>query len=296
GMLCGGYGRRVGMSPTTRLAVETFWSYTAFALNSIVFLLMGFEVRFGTLVAAKSQIGVAYVASLLGRLGVVAAVVALLRPTAERLPAKWTAVLSWGGLRGALSMVLALALPADFPHREQLVTMTFGVVLLSLLVQGLSMSWVLRRLGIVEYARRGADLDRARGELHVADAAIEELLQMERARAAPGETIADLRRRYELRREAAEQEIAALHLAQSDLRNEALVRAVRHLLLLERMQIAAAGGEGLLRAEAVKDLTADVDARIARLDAGAFADPAELVSATMPQLVDSPEPAPATSG
>lgn len=295
GMLCGGYGRRVGMSPTTRLAVETFWSYAAFALNSIVFLLMGFEVRFGTLVAAKSQIGVAYIASLLGRLGVVAAVVALLRPTAERLPIKWTAVLTWGGLRGALSMVLALALPTDFPHREQLVTMTFGVVLLSLLVQGLSMSWLLQRLGIVEHGRRGADLDRARGELHVSDAAIEELRQMERARAAPGETIADLRRRYEARREAAEQEIAALHLAQSDLRNEALVRAVRHLLVLERTRIASVAGDGLLRAEAVKDLTADVDARIARLDAGTYVDPAELVSSPVRRFVDPAETGPPTS-
>ena len=58
------------------------------------------------------------------------------------------AVLTWGGLRGALSMVLALSLPIDFPHRAQLIAMTYGVVLLSLVLQGMSMPWLIRRLGL----------------------------------------------------------------------------------------------------------------------------------------------------
>ena len=57
-------------------------------------------------------------------------------------------MLSWGGLRGALPMVLVLSLPG-FPHRELLVSMTFGVVMLSILVHGLTMSPLLRWLGIV---------------------------------------------------------------------------------------------------------------------------------------------------
>ena len=52
GMLCGNYGARVGMSPSTRIAVETFWEYVAFALNSIVFLLIGLEVHFQALLAS----------------------------------------------------------------------------------------------------------------------------------------------------------------------------------------------------------------------------------------------------
>ena len=149
GLLCGCWERRIGMSPTTRLAVESFWEYAAFALNSIVFLLMGFEVHVASLLASWREIGVAYLATFVARFGVIAAVVVLLRATGDRLPKSWSVVLTWGGLRGALSMVLALALPADYPHRQQLITMTFGVVLLTLLVQGLSMSVLLRRLGIV---------------------------------------------------------------------------------------------------------------------------------------------------
>jgi CPA1 family monovalent cation:H+ antiporter len=146
GLLCGTYGWDRGMSESTRLAVTTFWDYIAFALNSVVFLLIGFELQLPALAAWAPVIGVAYLGALLGRFGVVLGVTSLLSRTRERIPLSWVAVLTWGGLRGALSMVLALALPMDLPHRTQLIAMTYGVVLLSLLLQGVSMPWMLRRL------------------------------------------------------------------------------------------------------------------------------------------------------
>jgi len=146
GLLCGTYGWDRGMSESTRLAVTTFWDYIAFALNSVVFLLIGFEVQLPALTTWAPVIGVAYLGALLGRFGVVLGVSSLLSRTRERIPFSWVAVLTWGGLRGALSMVLALALPADLPHRTQLIAMTYGVVLLSLLLQGVSMPWMIRKL------------------------------------------------------------------------------------------------------------------------------------------------------
>jgi NhaP-type Na+/H+ or K+/H+ antiporter len=111
----------------------------AFSLNSIVFLLIGFEVSFGSLVASWPEVTVAFAATLAARTGVVAGVTLLLRRTAERIPGRWSLVLTWGGLRGALSMVLALAVAPEFSGGSLLITMTFGVVLASLLIQGLSM-------------------------------------------------------------------------------------------------------------------------------------------------------------
>ena len=90
----------------------------------------------------------AYVAVLIGRAVVVYGVSGLLRFTSEKMPWRWSAVLTWSGLRGAISMVLVLGLPNDFAHRELLVNMTFGVVVLSIIVQGLTMAPLLKRLGI----------------------------------------------------------------------------------------------------------------------------------------------------
>ncbi len=146
GMVCGSYAAPRVFSAATRVALEAFWEYVAFALNSLVFLLIGLEVRFGRLLQAWIPIVLAFAAVTAGRAIVVFTVSALVRSTLERHPWRWSLMLTWAGLRGALSMVLALALPAELPQRELLVTMTFGVVLLSILVQGMTAAPLLRAL------------------------------------------------------------------------------------------------------------------------------------------------------
>ena len=148
GVFCGTKAVPRGMKPETRVIVESFWDYIAFALNSIVFLLIGLEVHLGQLAASWRAIVLAFLAVTLGRAAVVMPVAFLLRRTKERIPFRWNVVLVWGGLRGALSMVLALALPPAFPQREVLVTLTFGVVLLSIVVQGLTAGPLLRALAL----------------------------------------------------------------------------------------------------------------------------------------------------
>jgi CPA1 family monovalent cation:H+ antiporter len=152
GMVMGNYGRR-GMSATTRAAVELFWEYVAFAMNSVVFLLIGFEVSVHTVAAAWREISVAYAAVLTARAAIVFGgrwLWGILRRTnAPRFPRTWNVIVVWGGLRGALSMVLALSLAGSLVDRDLIVTMTTGVVVLTLLVQGLTMAPLLRRLGLI---------------------------------------------------------------------------------------------------------------------------------------------------
>jgi CPA1 family monovalent cation:H+ antiporter len=147
GMVCGSFGAP-RMNAESRIAVESFWRYLAFALNSVVFLLIGLEVRTPGLLADRRPILLAFAAVVVGRGLVVSMATVALRRTNEAIPWRWSLVLTWGGLRGALCMVLALALDEDFPHREIIVTMTFGVVFLSIVVQGLTTGPLLRALGL----------------------------------------------------------------------------------------------------------------------------------------------------
>ncbi|MFH1811005.1 MAG: sodium:proton antiporter [Pseudomonadota bacterium] len=149
GLMVGNIGKTRGMSPTSREAVLSFWEYAAFFINSIVFLLLGLEVSLGAMWEHKAAIGLAFVAVLVGRAVAVYAPLPLLRRLGQSLDGRSATVLFWGGLRGSLSMVLAMSLPRDLPGRELIVTMTFGVVVLSILVQGSTMGLVLRRLGLV---------------------------------------------------------------------------------------------------------------------------------------------------
>jgi CPA1 family monovalent cation:H+ antiporter len=168
GLVLGTYGREVAMSRNTRAAVDSFWEYIAFALNSIVFLLIGFAVNPGALVASAVAIIIGFASVTVARCGVILGTRALFSRTTERFSAAWSAIVWWGGLRGALSMVLALSLPADFPRRELLIDMTFGVVLISIVLQGLTMQPLVARLlpGSASRAADGSTALPAVGEPH----------------------------------------------------------------------------------------------------------------------------------
>ena len=220
GMLCGNYGARVGMSPSTRIAVETFWEYVAFALNSIVFLLIGLEVHFQALLSSWQAILVAYLVVTGGRALVIFGASSLLWRTRERIPWAWSIILTWGGLRGALPMVLVLSLPKDFPHRELVVSMTFGVVILSILVHGLTMSPLLRWLGIVRGQQERATYELTRGKLQAAHTALEEIDRMSHVYFSNPEVLASLRREYEQKVERDSAALDELHLEKQQLHAE----------------------------------------------------------------------------
>ena len=149
GLIAGTWGA-AGMQPTTRTAVDSFWSYAAFLLNSFVFLLMGTEIQLRTLSHYWPEILIGWLAINASRAAIVYAKYAVMRAAGStEFPLSWATALCWGGLRGGLSMVLALALPATFAHRELILHTTYGVVLLTLLVQGLTLRPLLRTLGLV---------------------------------------------------------------------------------------------------------------------------------------------------
>ena len=278
GMICGNYGRRIGMSPSTRIAVQVFWEYVAFALNSVIFLLIGFEVGVASLAASWQVILLSFVAVIAGRAVVLLGVTLLLRRTREHIPFSWGVALTWGGLRGALSMVLALALAPDFGERSLLVTMTFGVVVMSILVQGLTMPPLLRRLGLVDDGVNRLAYESARGRLQVAAALVSEIDRMRDAHAAPPHLLDALSTAYEQRRDAARNVLRDLHRDEVALDREATVSAVERLLLLEKSELAERLRAGLLTREAFDLLGGDVDARLVRLRLGHFTNARELVA------------------
>lgn len=157
GLLLGTYGRRVGMSERTQEAVDNFWSILAFIANALLFLLVGAQLNPIEFIASASALSllitavVTILAVLVARLIVVLILPPITQPLIPpslwpRIPPSWRVVIFWSGLRGALSMALVLALPTNLPSRDVLVTSTYAVVLFTLLVQGFSLRFILKRL------------------------------------------------------------------------------------------------------------------------------------------------------
>jgi CPA1 family monovalent cation:H+ antiporter len=151
GVVLGSYGRRIGMAPRTVEALDLVWEFIAFVLNALVFLLIGVATSTGELGAALPGIAWGVVAVLAGRAlviyGLLGIPARLLHTTAgtAAIPLGWLHVLFWAGLRGAVAIALALSLPVDFPERDLVQGIVFGIVLFTLLVQGTTAEAVVRR-------------------------------------------------------------------------------------------------------------------------------------------------------
>ncbi len=149
GLIVGNLGTR-NCSTQTKTALESFWAYVAFIMNSLVFLLIGLEVHINSLAQAWRPVLFAIAAVLIGRALSVYPLVSVSKFIAEDIPLRWQHVMVWGGLRGALALALALSLDSTFPYRDRLLDLTFGIVVFSILVQGLTMKPLLRILGLAD--------------------------------------------------------------------------------------------------------------------------------------------------
>jgi CPA1 family monovalent cation:H+ antiporter len=119
-------------------AVESFWEYISFAVNSLVFLLIGMQVNNAVLSQNSRLIGVGIIALLVSRALVVYTLSPLLSGRPVQIPYAWRHILVWGGLRGALPIAMALSLPQGMLMREELIVLTLGLVVFTLLVPGLT--------------------------------------------------------------------------------------------------------------------------------------------------------------
>ena len=147
GLMLGNLSTLGSISDRGREAARAFWEYAAFVANSFVFLLIGMREAHQNF---KSVWQLAVLAILLVPLSRAVAVYpccAAFSRSALRVAARHQHVLFWGGLRGALPLALALALPEELAEREAIITITFAVVAFSIFVQGLTMSPLVRALG-----------------------------------------------------------------------------------------------------------------------------------------------------
>ncbi len=161
GLTLGNYGRSIGLGRATIEALDTVWEFLAFLLTALVFLLVGITIPIGALIGSLVAIGWAIVAVQAGRAlivyGLVGTAAWFLRGRGGSAVSRaWKHVVFWSGLRGAVSVALALALPPDFPQRQLVQEIVFGVVLFTIGVQATTVDDLLARLGIGPRANRAA--------------------------------------------------------------------------------------------------------------------------------------------
>jgi len=163
GLVLGSYGRNTGMSERTRQAAHDIWEFLGYLANSLLFLLLGVQIGESNLLHALAGIGLALAGVVIGRAAMIYILLPLHDAFARRLarkkpsipsslssrpqpvPSRWRPIILLSGLRGALSIALVLSLPIALPERDLLEGIVYGVVLVTLLGQGIGLRVLLPR-------------------------------------------------------------------------------------------------------------------------------------------------------
>jgi len=288
------FARRVwsrAVGPATRLQARAVWDLLLFALNGVIFILIGLQLR-----TLAESVGPGELRALVwqGLLVSLAAIVTRLVwvPIATWLPRQFAgvrardplppwrpvAIIAWTAMRGVVSLAAALALPlvaADgrpLPLRDQIILLTFAVILVTLVLQGLSLGPLVRGLGLPE--DRTLELEEIHARDRAIGAALEHLGKLQEREQGVTEQLADLRRHYEERaRMVAER--GADRPPASSLADAAFKRARYETLGAERRALLELRDRGAISDEVLLDLERELDLEAARLglagapDAGA---------------------------
>ena len=263
GLIIGNYGRRMGMSSATQVAVDSFWEYAAFVVNSLVFLLIGLEMQLSLLARHLPSIGWAVLAMLVSRGIAVYGLTPLTNRFTALVPIKWQHILFWGGLRGSLSIALALSLPRALPARSDLVMMVFGAVMFSLLGQGLTIKWLLRLLRLARPESELKDHELLQGKLLAEVAALAELDALRSQGVITEHVYQTIRSDLSQSHQELSLKLAQLDAADRTLEQRQLQQIRRRLIDKKKARLTELRREGMLTEASYDELSAQLNEELA---------------------------------
>jgi NhaP-type Na+/H+ or K+/H+ antiporter len=192
----------------------------------------------------------------------------LIRRVRERDPyPPWQApaIISWAGIRGAVSLAAALALPSNLPDRDLIVFLTFAVILVTLVGQGLTLQYLLRLLRVPDDG--GAEREDAKARIKAAEAALVRLEELEAEDWVREDTAERVRGQYRFRSNRFRARYAGVDEERVEERSAQYQRLRRELLAAERNAVLALRNDGVITEEVMQRVQRDIDLEDSRLDA-----------------------------
>ena len=260
----------------TRLSGNAFWEILVFVVNALLFALIGLQLH---AIAGRLPITATLIAQCAAVVGAVVVVRIVWVPVFTYLPRllfkfirehdpypPWQApaVISWAGVRGAVSLAAALALPVDVPHRDLIVFVTFVVILASLLGPVITLPGLVRLIGIEDDG--AGDREDAKARIHAAEAALARLEELAGEEWVHDDTAERMRGQYRFRANR----FRARYLGEDEdgieERSARYQRLRRELLDAERGAVLALRNEGVITEEVMHRVERDIDLEASRLD------------------------------
>jgi monovalent cation:H+ antiporter, CPA1 family len=265
GLMVGNLERSQTIAASSKITVLSFWEYAGFAVNTFIFLLIGLAIKLETLSTIIPAVILAVICYQVGRGLAVYPLMAIVKQFDRAVPIKWQHILFFGNIKGSLSMALALSLPTSIPGRESLIAVVFGAVLFSLLMQGLSLPWIVQQMGL-GMARSAPWVDNLQSQLITAKAAQEELDQLSKSGLLSKTRYEELRSRYQVQIAKAERELRDFYNQRETNTDTRLDVIRRQLLLAEKSALVEASRKRVISEDVVKARLKLIDTQILELE------------------------------
>jgi monovalent cation/hydrogen antiporter len=265
-------------TPLVRQQGFAMWDMLTFLLNALLFVLIGLQLPAilddlggespGWLVGAGLAVSGTVIVTRIAWVFTTTFLIRTLdrRPVqrARRAPWQMRFISAWSGMRGAVSLAAALALSADTPRRELLVYLAFSVILVTLVLQGLTLPAVIRMLGVHDDGR--ADQEELKARLLATEAALERIEELSQADWTRDDTMERIRGMYDYRRRRLKARAGKIEDDGYEDRSEAYQQIVREVLEAQRDAVVALRNEGRISNEVMHTIERELDLEDQRLE------------------------------
>jgi CPA1 family monovalent cation:H+ antiporter len=259
GVIVGNYGSSGRHSATSTTMIATVWEFVVFVINSAIFLLIGLQVEVTALLGRIGAVILIIAAVLVARAIVVYLLRLVINVKQPAIPLAWGHVMFWGGMRGAVGIALVLSLPAAIASRELLITLAFGYVLFSVVVQGLTIKPLLNRLGLTRGSEKERDFEESLSQMAAAQASIAALERMHQEHLLSGPIADHLRRRFEDRIQQHQLDINRLVAENPGLAEKNVRLVQRELAAAQKQSLLVLLRRGIISEEVHSGFTARID-------------------------------------
>lgn len=267
-------------SPATRLQGYGMWELLQFLLNAFLFILIGLQLP--TILAALEDTPPA---TLLGWAAAVSAAVVLVRLLWQWLmvfPIRWLdrravmrdrprtrwqerTIVGWAGMRGAVSLAAALALPTDFPFRDEIVFLTFAVIFVTLVLQGLTLPPLIRKLRVLDDGSE-EEREELKARLYATQAALVRIEELGGEDWTRDDTIERMRGAYEYRRRRLKARAGKIEDDGFEDRSSQYQSIVREVLEAQRAEIVRLRNAGTISNDVMHRIERELDLEDERLE------------------------------
>jgi len=272
GLIVGNFEHSQVTSASTQVTLFSFWEYAGFGVNTFIFLLIGLEIKVTTLWQTLPGILLAFIAYQVGRALTVYPLLALVPLFDRPIPMRWRHVLFVGNIKGSLSTALALSLPARLPGREQLIAIVLGIVLLSLVGQGVTLPWIVQRLKLTYRSESYHQIEELQAQLMTAKAAQDELDGLFKSGVLAKAIYEEMRSTYQVQVAASERTLRDIYNQRSEFSRESrsdrtkLDAIRRQLLLAEKGALNDALRRRILSEDVVHERIKTINGKLLKLE------------------------------